>query len=363
MVQIFFESGQATEHCPTCSNIPTYMFSKADTTENCMYRYDKSDLLYCLTDSGYQASLTHSQMIEDTFVVAAGTYQQGVDINSAAIYKSDGSLTTLPDLPFSGDDIKGGISGDRVVLCSTTQCYSWSSASPQTWTSALVTGSYKSATAVTTDSGVWFSGGFQSPSNFTEEKYTFLIHVDKVGTATLSKSVDLTTPRFYHCAIENGDSPILTGGINMESEYFSLVEMYNLPTGRVTSLPNMIFPRINHGCTRFKSDVEDFAYSLIIAGGWHKAEYTKHVEILTPGAQEWVLAEELPTYRLFTAMTTLGDKPFLIGGGEVTDSGWIYHDSILMYNTSSMAFQDTGMTLTPGRRGMAVIKMTASYNP
>ena len=73
-----------------------------------------------------------------------------------------------------------------------------------------------------------------------------------------------------------------------------------------------------------------------------QAEYTKHVEILTPGAQEWVLAEELPTYRLFTAMTTLGDKPFLIGGGEVTDSGWIYHDSILMYNTSSMAFQDTG---------------------
>ena len=46
-----------------------------------------------------------------------------------------------------------------------------------------------------------------------------------------------------------------------------------------------------------------------------------------PGAQSWVLAEKLPTYRLFTAMTTLGDKAYLIGGGEVTSEGWIYHEN------------------------------------
>ena len=69
------------------------------------------------------------------------------------------------------------------------------------------------------------------------------------------------------------------------------------------------------------------------------------MEVLYPGAKNWVLVEKLPTYRLFTAMTTLGDKAYLIGGGEVNSEGWIYHDKVLVYNSTTRSFQESGILL------------------
>ncbi len=48
-----------------------------------------------------------------------------------------------------------------------------------------------------------------------------------LGSATMSEAtgVELTEHRYYHCAIENGDTPILTGGANLVPVKFTIYEM------------------------------------------------------------------------------------------------------------------------------------------
>ena len=36
--------------------------------------------------------------------------------------------------------------------------------------------------------------------------------------------VELTEHRYYHCAIENGDTPILTGGANLVPVLFTICQ-------------------------------------------------------------------------------------------------------------------------------------------
>ncbi len=37
--------------------------------------------------------------------------------------------------------------------------------------------------------------------------------------------VELTEHRYYHCAIENGDTPILTGGANLVPVKFTICQI------------------------------------------------------------------------------------------------------------------------------------------
>ena len=114
--------------------------------------------------------------------------------------------------------------------------------------------------------------------------------------------MDLTFSRFYHCAIENGDSPIIIGGIDLHGIFFKTTEMYNLPLGQVCQLPDLNIGRTNHGCAKIRENPGDLTYTLVVAGGWHNAKYTAMVEVLRPGVKYWNVVQPLTQWRLFTAM-------------------------------------------------------------
>ncbi len=120
--------------------------------------------------------------------------------------------------------------------------------------------------------------------------------------ATTRRSMDITFSRFYHCAIENGDSPIIIGGIDLHGTYFKQTEMYNLQLGQVCQLPELNIGRTNHGCAKIRENPDDLTFTLVVAGGWHKAKYTALVEILRPGSKYWSVVQPLTQWRLFTAM-------------------------------------------------------------
>jgi len=329
----------------------------ASDANNCMYRYERSIEQYCFTDDGLLAS-SSQQAPSQYFLVAGGITDDDTELNGAVLYDSNWGVRALPDLPVSGDNIKGGVTGNRILICSAEHCYSWSSKDENTWKYELDPVHMSWETAVTTSQGVWFSGGIPT-SHGSEATHTHMISIDHAGTTTYRQSMDLSFSRFYHCAVENGDSPILIGGIDLHGTYFSQAEVYNLGLGQVFQLPELNVARTNFGCTKFLENTDDMTYTLIVAGGWHKADYTLEVEILKPGASSWSLVSPLEEYRLFTAMVTINNRGLLVGGGAVTDQNWTYRKDILVYNSTSKSFENSGFSLT-GLRAMDVINVPAS---
>lgn len=346
-----------SQYCPTCSGDP-YIFMASDA-ENCMYRYERSSEQFCFTENGLEAT-SSQQTPSEYFLVAGGITDDSTGLNSAVVYDSNWGIRALPDLPFSGDNIKGGVTGNRILICSAEHCYSWSSSDQNTWKYETESDHMTWATAVTTSQGVWFSGGIPT-FNISEATFTQMITIDGSGsTTTKRRSIDLTFSRFYHCAIENGDSPILIGGIDLNGIYFPQAEIYNLPLDQVFQLPALNIGRTNHGCTKIRENTDDMTYTLVVAGGWHNADYTSAVEILKAGASTWTLVEPLEEYRLFTAMVSMHDKALLLGGGAIADSKWNYKTNIQVYNSTSGTFDETGFSLSDNIRAMEVIKIPAS---
>ncbi len=59
---------------------------------------------------------------------------------------------------FLTGSLTGGVTGNRILICSRTECYSWSGSNPTVWNPEIAPPSYSLQTAVTTYQGVWFSG-------------------------------------------------------------------------------------------------------------------------------------------------------------------------------------------------------------
>ena len=73
------------------------------------------------------------------------------------------------------------------------------------------------APKVAADTGVGSTASVQRGTSLNPFQWTYLVTIDKTtGVSTTTRAVpDFTEARFYHCAIENGDNPIVTGGISL----------------------------------------------------------------------------------------------------------------------------------------------------
>ena len=70
-----------------------------------LIRYERSKDQYCFTENGFQITPSQSKFAE-YFFVGGGITSAKTKLNNAVIYDSDWGVTDLPELPFSGDDIK-----------------------------------------------------------------------------------------------------------------------------------------------------------------------------------------------------------------------------------------------------------------
>ena len=215
------------------------------------------------------------------------------------------NLPTILDWPNNNwETVLGGMVGGKIVICVNKKCYSWSKDHPSKWRYEFTTKDINTSgqTFVTTKTGIWIAGGYKV-------KETYLLTVDSgTGKVKYETTNMFLKDRMNHCIIENGNSPIVTGGYDerLYSERKS-VQKYDLSTGRVSKLPDLNIPRFAHGCSRFQQHTSETKWSYIVGGGWNGVGLDS-IEILYPAADKWIVIDNLPDPRWFLTMANLNNK-------------------------------------------------------
>ena len=135
----------------------------------------------------------------------------------------------------------------------------------------------------------------------------------------------------FHCAIEDGDEVVLTGGV-LGRDF--LVTRYNVE-GEATSLPSLNTGRATHACGKFiTADLETVslgswsilllltlpAQFYIVSGGYVgiPGRNLASTEILNKnGGTGWATAASLPFGRRHFTGLSISNGHFLVAGGDM----------------------------------------------
>ena len=114
------------------------------------------------------------------------------------------------------------------------------------------------------------------------------------------------------CAIDDGDSVILTGGFEgektEEGEVLKRVSRYDL-TGLVEELPEMSSERAHHACAGY-TDPLYFTKVFVVAGGF---PLTAEAEMLMEGYFHWQYVPPLPVPVTLTSGFALNNIFYVLG--------------------------------------------------
>merc|ERR1719341_358738 len=171
-------------------------------------------------------------------------------------------------------------------------------------------------------------------------------------------SIELAHKSRYACAMPDltSDSAILTGGSVGES----YVARYDL-NGFVEALPSMLVARQHHGCGSYLRP--DGTQVYMVAGGNARNGFdyslTASTEMLTSGADTWVLATPLPTARSGLKGVSVDNRVYMTGGGSYTDEddSDIVYDDILEWQDEEQAWAAKYTSMQYSRENHAVTRI------
>jgi len=254
---------------------------------------------------------------------------------------STGQFCSFPDLP---DESRYYHTMDGLFICGgkVGNCLQFSEGAWSTF--YTLEGSYEGHSQWPVEEGIVLLGGGIWGKN-TE----FVPTVGDVEGATL---FPLVYESRYACAIKDDyqmNSVILTGGSVGEN----YVARYD-KKGFVQNLPSMLVARQHHGCGSFFRPNGDLVY--MVAGGNARNGFdysvTASTEMLTLGADTWVLATPLPSPRLGLRGVNLDNTVFMTGGMN-SDSD-AYHYEILQWDDEEQAWVEKWTDMQYARANHAV---------
>ena len=122
---------------------------------------------------------------------------------------------------------------------------------------------------------------------------------------------NLTSDRYNHCAVTLSNTELILAGGGTPN--MAQVEKYNIETGEVVALPDLIHPTAGHACT-LQGD------SLVVSGGYDAAGYTINlVTKLSLTTLTWSNLPSLPVRRYGHNMALLNGA-LVVFGGNMNDN-------------------------------------------
>jgi len=136
------------------------------------------------------------------------------------------------------------------------------------------------------------------------------IYVD--GTWRIEPSLELTSTRYGHCAVEHSNQIIVIGGVisRHTTDLVEILDMNQEETGW-SNLPSMSVKRGYTACA-----VVEYSgvTGVMVTGGWNGREYLDTVEFLNLEFQEWEQLPSLLSARSDHSLAVVGGMAFVMGG-------------------------------------------------